>query len=207
MRGRTLGGALLLGLLGPLGCGGTSSGPSARDVAVAVRLVTLDPVSNTPVIILEEKEGSRRLPIWVGVAEAHSIAQRLEEVELPRPNTHDLAKRLVEGLNGAVERVTVTDLREGTYYAVIALRRDGKLVEIDSRPSDAIALALRMAAPVFVREPLFDTTPQLEAPDEPPGQPARAPGGAGIRSASPGVAPGIPTRIGGPLAPRPRSFA
>jgi len=207
MRARTLGCALVLGLLGPVACGGGSSAPPAGDVAVAVRLVTLDPVAHTPVIILEEKTGSRRLPIWIGVAEARSIAQRLEEVELPRPNTHDLAKRLVEGLDGAVERVTVTELRDGTYYAVIALRRNGELVEIDARPSDAIALALRMTAPVFVREPLFDLTPRIEEPDEPPGQEARAPQGTRIRPASAGAAPGIPTGIAAPAARSRRSPA
>jgi len=126
------------------------------DVAVDVEGVTFDPLSRTPVVVLEEHTGERRLPIWIGVAEARSIAQRLEEIEAPRPNTHDLAKRLLEGLDAAVERVTVTDLQEGIYYAVIELRAGGRTVQIDSRPSDAIALALRTAAPVFVREILLE---------------------------------------------------
>jgi bifunctional DNase/RNase len=149
--------------------------PQVSDVAVEVRQVAFDPVSQSPVVILEETEGDRQLPIWIGVAEAQSIAQRLEAVELPRPNTHDLAKRLVEGLKGAVERVTVTELREGTYYAVIALRTAGDDVDIDARPSDAIALALRMAAPVFVREPLFESAHEGGG-EEHPGQRTRAPG-------------------------------
>jgi bifunctional DNase/RNase len=127
-----------------------------HDVSVQVERVALDPVVNTPVIILGESAGSRQLPIWIGLAEARSIAQRLEDVKSPRPNTHDLASRLIEGLEGRVERVTVTALRDGTYYAVIQLERSGSIVEIDARPSDAIALALRTGAPVFVREPLFE---------------------------------------------------
>ena len=156
--------ALGFALLALAACGGAGDGPA--DVAVEVRFVTLDPVAQSPVIVLEERDGPRRLPIWIGLAEAQSIAQQLQEVEPPRPNTHDLAKRLVLGLEGAIERVTVTELREGTYYAVIALRANGKAVDVDSRPSDAIALALRMAAPVFVRAPLFDT--RDPEPGEPP---------------------------------------
>lgn len=146
---------LLILALCALACSG-SSAPPRDDVAVVVGMVTIDPMSKTPVVILEEQRGGRRLPIWIGVNEARAIAQRLEDVTPPRPNTHDLAKRLVEGLDGAVERVTVTELRESTYYAVIALRTGGARIEIDSRPSDAIALALRTAAPVFVREALFE---------------------------------------------------
>lgn len=135
-----------------------AGGPAPPDVGVQVARVAFDPLSNTPVIVLEESDGPRRILIWIGIAEARSIAQRLEAIDLPRPNSHDLAQRLVEGLDGDVERVTVTELRDSTYYAVIALRRDGQRVEIDARPSDAIALALRVAAPVFVREGLFEAT-------------------------------------------------
>lgn len=163
---RALALACLLAVASAPGCGGGS--PGSSDVPVDVERIALDPLSNTPVVVLEEHAGSRRLPIWIGIAEARSIAQRLEDVEAPRPNTHDLAKRLVEGLDAAVERVTVTDLQEGIYYAVIEVRTGGKIVEIDSRPSDAIALALRTAAPVFVREFLFeDAGGERFAPDAP----------------------------------------
>ncbi len=148
--------ATALALVSTLSCDGRA--PAASDVGVQVARVAFDPLSNTPVIILEESDGPRQLFIWIGVAEARSIAQRLEDIDLPRPNTHDLAQRLVEGLEGNVERVTVTELRDATFYAVIALRRAGRRVEIDARPSDAIALALRAAAPVFVREALFEAT-------------------------------------------------
>jgi len=155
------------------GCG---ESPDPGDVAVDVEVVTLDPLSRTPVVVLEEHAGERRLPIWIGVAEARSIAQRLEDLDAPRPNTHDLAKRLLEGLDAAVERVTVTDLQQGIYYAVIELRAGGRTVQIDSRPSDAIALALRTAAPVFVREILFESAEgdrfDPEAPEIPATDPA-----------------------------------
>jgi hypothetical protein len=173
-------------------CGGEGSVPAA-DVAVEVRFVALDPVARSPVIVLEERGGARRLPIWIGASEAQSIAQQLEAVEPPRPNTHDLAKRLVLGLEGAVERVTVTELREGTYYAVIALVGHGRRVEIDSRPSDAIALALRLAAPVFVREVLFEPTPLAPGQPAAPEERARAPSSAGSRAATAALGGGIPS--------------
>jgi bifunctional DNase/RNase len=189
MRIRALGCAVLA----LLACG-REDAPRDVDVAVDVRFVTLDPVSNSPVIVLEEHGGERRLPIWIGLPEAQSIAQHLEAVEPPRPNTHDLAKRLVQGLDGAIERVTVTELREGTYYAVIALRSNGKPVEIDARPSDAIALALRMAAPVFVRAPLFDARDLEPGEREAPGERTHAPAQpAGSRAATARLVPGIPT--------------
>ena len=133
--------------------------PSAKDqpreILVRVGSLGLDPVTETPVVILKEKAGERSLPIWIGVSEARSIATELEELEAPRPNTHDLAKRLLGSLEAPVERVVVTKLDEGIYYAVIELRNGEKQIEIDARPSDAIAIALRVEAPVFVREGLF----------------------------------------------------
>jgi hypothetical protein len=114
--------AVLLSLL-VAACGREATPSVASDVAVDVASVAFDPRAQSPVLILSERQGTRRLPIWIGVAEARSIAQRLDDVSLPRPNTHDLARRLVEGLDGVVQRVTVTDLRDGTYYAVIALQR------------------------------------------------------------------------------------
>lgn len=155
--------AMALALGSALAC--SAKTPSETDVGVKVAEVALDPLSNTPVIVLQEKGGPRRLLIWIGLAEAQSIAQQLARIDSPRPNTHDLAERLVEGLEGNVERVTVTDLRQGTYYAVIVLRQGGRRVEIDARPSDAIALALRAGAPVLVREDLLESPePEPEAP-------------------------------------------
>ncbi|HSJ96560.1 MAG TPA: bifunctional nuclease family protein [Myxococcota bacterium] len=128
--------------------------PRVEDVAVEVASIAVDP-SGTPVVLLEDIDGERSLPIWIGLAEAHSIAAEMEHRRPPRPNTHDLAKRLIDDLEGALDRVVVTELREGTYYAVIFLSTRGRRIEVDARPSDAIALALRCGAPLFVREALF----------------------------------------------------
>ena len=144
--------ALLLG--GP-GCepGGDATAPG---VEVRVEGVAVDERSSSPVVILEELGGTRKLPIWIGYAEASSIASQLEAVAAPRPNTHDLAKRLIDGLDGTVSRVIVSDLAGGVYYARIVLARNGRSVEVDARPSDAIALALRFEAPLFVNESHFE---------------------------------------------------
>lgn len=150
--------SLLSVLLWTAACGEarTDEAHAATDqVAVRVGAVALDRDTRTPVVILEELAGPRRLPIWIGHAEAASIDDRLREERAIRPNSHDLAKRLVEGLGGEVVRVVVTDLVGGIYYARIVLRSAGRTVEIDARPSDAIAIALRTEAPLFVTEPLF----------------------------------------------------
>jgi bifunctional DNase/RNase len=137
-----------------------------HEIAVRVERVGLD-AHDLPVVLLEEKDGSRWLAIWIGSAEAQSIAMSMEDVASPRPNTHDLARNVIAGLHGEVERVVVTDLRGGTYYATLAIRADDRRVEIDSRPSDAIAIALRTGAPIFVRDHLFE---HAELPGAPPEQ-------------------------------------
>jgi hypothetical protein len=140
--------------------GGSDPGSGEPEVQVRVERVGLD-ANDLPVVLLEEHGGERALPIWIGPSEARSIALEIEHFESPRPNTHDLAQRVIDGLRGAVERVVVTDLRAGTYYATLTLRADGRRVEIDSRPSDAIAIALRTGAPIFVRTRLFETSSRL----------------------------------------------
>jgi len=136
-----------------------SPGPEPDpEVAVRVEAVALDPRSNSPVLVLEELEGPRRLPIWIGMSEARSIASVLEDQRQPRPNTHDLAKRLIDQLEGRVERVVVTRLTEDIYYALIVVNAQGRIVEVDARPSDAIAIGLRYDAPLFVREAVFEST-------------------------------------------------
>jgi bifunctional DNase/RNase len=131
--------------------------------------VTLDRVAiddhDSPVIVLEEEGGPRWLPIWIGLAEAHSIALEMEQRRLPRPNTHDLARSVIREMKGRVARVVVTELRGGTYYAILNLDVGGEQVEVDARPSDAIAIALRDGAPIFVRESLFD---EVDASDDGP---------------------------------------
>ncbi len=118
-------------------------------IEMQVSGLTIDPVNNAPIVVLREKEGERILPIWIGVIEASSIAFELEQVKLARPMTHDLLRGTIESLGGRVERVSVVDLRENTYYALISITREGHTIEIDARPSDAIALALRAKAPIL----------------------------------------------------------
>ena len=121
-------------------------------VAVEVERVTLDTSSNRFVVILKDSTYKRWLPIVVGPAEAQAIALQLEKIAPPRPMTHDLIKQLLESMEVGIARVVVTDLKENTYYAIIDIRRNGTQHQVDARPSDAIALALRMQAPIFVEE-------------------------------------------------------
>jgi len=118
-------------------------------VEMKVRRVVVDPYSKTPVVILESAKEQKSLPIWIGGEEATSIALELEKVAAPRPNTHDLIRNILNGVGAVVQRITITDLRNDVYYASIALRLRGQDYQIDSRPSDAIAVALRMKAPIY----------------------------------------------------------
>jgi uncharacterized protein len=118
-------------------------------VEMVVAGLTIDPVNNAPIVILREKQSDRVLPIWIGVIEASAIAFELEKVKLTRPMAHDLMKSAVQKLGGTVERVAVVDLRDNTYYAIVVLAQHGKTMELDARPSDAVALALRTGAPIF----------------------------------------------------------
>ena len=111
-----------------------------------------DPMTQMPVVVLVEKEGQRRLPIWIGTNEANAIQLQLEQVETPRPMTHDLLKSVIDDLGGVVERVVVCELKENTFYATIDIRSGEGVRTIDSRPSDAIALATRTGARIFVEE-------------------------------------------------------
>lgn len=126
-----------------------SSSAQIETVKVKVKRLLLDPSSKTPVVVLESLKEKKFIPIWIGKAEATSIAMELEHVKIPRPNTHDLIGNIVKGLGASLDRVTITDLKSNTYYAVITLNLKGKKFDIDSRPSDAIAVALRQGAPIF----------------------------------------------------------
>ncbi len=123
---------------------------------VIVKALMVDPVSNIPVVILKQISGGRLLPIWLGTFEANAIAMRLENLAVPRPMTHDLLHSLVERIGARVTRVVVSDLRESTFYAEICLSRESGETTVDARPSDAIALALRAGAPIFVADTVFD---------------------------------------------------
>jgi len=126
------------------------------EIEMTIKGLMIDPITNMPIIILRDGEGQRMLPIWVGVFEANAIALQLESVQTPRPMTHDLMKNLLEEMGAAIERVVVCDLRENTFYATIYLRTAQRTIAVDSRPSDAIALALRTQSPILVEESVID---------------------------------------------------
>ncbi len=135
-------------------------------VRMTVRGIALDPITNMPIIILKDTEEKKALPIWVGIFEANAIALELEKVSTPRPMTHDLIKNILEGLGISVRQVVVNDLKDNTFFAVIELNDKGNVVNIDSRPSDAIALALRVNAPIFVSEKVVAQARSTEVTEE-----------------------------------------
>src|SRR3990167_2176909 len=128
------------------------------EIEVKIRGLMMDPVTNMPIVILKDVNGNAVLPIWVGVYEANAIALEIEKVTPPRPMTHDLIKNLLLGLNTTVRKVVVTDLRDETYYALIWVEQDGQVISIDSRPSDALAVALRLDCPIFVEEEVLKSS-------------------------------------------------
>jgi len=130
------------------------------EVEMKIRGLMLDPVTNMPIVILKDIGSETVLPIWVGIYEANAIALEIEKVATPRPMTHDLIKNVLVGLDTAVHKVVVTELRDDTFYAVIWVEREGHVVSIDSRPSDALALALRVDCPIFVDDEVLKNSKQ-----------------------------------------------
>jgi bifunctional DNase/RNase len=135
-------------------------------IEMTIKGLMIDPITNMPIIILRDQEGQRVLPIWVGVFEANAIALQIENVQTPRPMTHDLLKNILEDLSAHVERIVVSDLKENTFYALIHLRTDGHVLAVDARPSDAIALALRTHSPIFVEESVIQSARSVESAKE-----------------------------------------
>jgi bifunctional DNase/RNase len=125
-------------------------------IEMTIKGLMVDPITNMPIIILRDKDGQRVLPIWVGVFEANAIALQIENVTTPRPMTHDLLRNVIQDLRARIDKIVVSDLKENTFYALIYLTVNGDVVAIDARPSDAIALALRARAPIFVEERVID---------------------------------------------------
>jgi bifunctional DNase/RNase len=130
------------------------------EVEMKIRGLMMDPVTNTPIVILKDSSSDTVLPIWVGIYEANAIALEIEKVSTPRPMTHDLIKNVLTGLDAHVHKVVVTELREDTFFAVIWMEREGRIVSVDSRPSDALALALRVDCPIFVEDDVLKTSKQ-----------------------------------------------
>ncbi|MDQ5859202.1 MAG: bifunctional nuclease family protein [Acidobacteriota bacterium] len=125
-------------------------------VKMEIKGLLMDPVSNMPVVVLRDAENGVFLPIWVGIFEANAIAIQIEKIATPRPMTHDLLKNLLGELDATVERIVINDLRDNTFFARIHLLRGGTRWDVDSRPSDAIALALRVDAEIFVEEDVLE---------------------------------------------------
>ena len=128
------------------------------EVEMKIRGLMMDPVTNMPIVVLKDVGGSSVLPIWVGIYEANAIALEIEKVSTPRPMTHDLIRTLLHGLETGMRKVVVSELKDDTFYAVIWLDRDGELISVDSRPSDALALALRLDCPIYVEEGVLKST-------------------------------------------------
>jgi len=136
-------------------------------IEMTIKGLMVDPITNSPIVILRDKEGQRVLPIWVGIFEANAIALQIENISTPRPMTHDLLRNVIQDLKAAVTKVVVCDLQENTFYALIYLSLHGETVAIDARPSDAIALALRTRAPIYVEETVLDNAKTLDfAPEK-----------------------------------------
>ena len=128
------------------------------EVEMKIRGLMMDPVTNMPIVVLRDINGNTILPIWVGIYEANAIALEIEKVSTPRPMTHDLIKTLLLGLGTGIRKVVVSELKDDTFYAVIWLDKEGELISVDSRPSDALALALRLDCPIFVDDSVLKSS-------------------------------------------------
>lgn len=155
-------------------------------IEVKVQSLGLDRSSNTPVVILQEEDGTRVLPIWIGPGEASAIAMELAGMKFSRPLTHDLFASVITGLGGALQRVMITKVVDNTYFAELIIQRNSELISVDARPSDSIAIALRMSAAIFTTEDLLENT-SIEISDasehdfvEEPGQEKPPEGAAGL---------------------------
>jgi hypothetical protein len=135
-------------------------------VEMSIKGLMVDPITNMPIIILKDAAGQKVLPIWVGVFEANAIALQIENIQTPRPMTHDLLRNIIQDLQASVDRIVVCDLKENTFYALIHLRTPVGMVAIDARPSDAIALALRTRAPILVDEKVIDNAKTIDLTNE-----------------------------------------
>ncbi len=136
-------------------------------IEMTIKGLMVDPITNLPIIILRDKDGQRVLPIWVGVFEANAIALQIENVTTPRPMTHDLLRNVIHDLKAEIRKIVVSDLKENTFYALIHLEINGEPLAVDARPSDAIALALRARAPIYVEDRVIDNAKTIDfTPDK-----------------------------------------
>ncbi len=135
-------------------------------IQMSVGGLTLDPVTKTPIVILKDTDNKLNLPIWIGLLEATAMATEIEGIKMARPMTHDLLKNILSEVGCSVESVQITELKENTYYALVNLKLAGKEVVIDSRPSDAIALALRTKSPIYVAKEVLEASSVLQQNEE-----------------------------------------
>jgi len=135
------------------------------EIEMKIKGLVVDPISKMPIVVLEDLKSERILPIWIGVFEANAIALKIENISTPRPMTHDLLKNFMDKLGISIEKVVVTDVRDNTFYAMIHCRHNNKVITIDSRPSDAIALSLRVDVPIFVEEEVVKKAHSLKLED------------------------------------------
>ena len=135
-------------------------------IEMNIKGLVVDLVTSMPIVILRDKDGGRVLPIWVGIFEANAIALQIENISTPRPMTHDLLRNVIQDLKASVQKVVVCDLQENTFYALIYLAMNGDTLAIDARPSDAIALALRTRAPIFVEDSVIDNAKTVDFSSE-----------------------------------------
>jgi hypothetical protein len=133
------------------------------EVEMKIRGLMMDPVTNMPIVVLKDIDGNSILPIWVGIYEANAIALEIEKVSTPRPMTHDLIKTLLVGLGTGIRKVVVSELKDDTFFAVIWLDKEGELISVDSRPSDALALALRLDCPIYVDDSVLKNSKSSNA--------------------------------------------
>ena len=135
-------------------------------IEMTIKLM-VDPITNLPIILLRDRDGQRVLPIWVGASEANAIALQIENITTPRPMTHDLLRNVIHDLKAEIRKIVVSDLKDNTFYALIHLEVNGEALAVDARPSDAIALALRARAPIFVEDRVIDNAKTNDfAPDK-----------------------------------------
>ena len=132
------------------------------EIEVKIKGLMIDPISNLPIVILKQVDSDNVLPIWVGIFEANAIALQVENINTPRPMTHDLVKSLLETLHAKVEKIVITDLKESTFYALLHIEMQGVTLHVDSRPSDAIAIALRTGSPIFVEEKVLEQAKKID---------------------------------------------
>jgi len=132
------------------------------EIEMTIKGLMIDPITNMPIVILKDKAGNRILPIWVGIFEANAIALQIENISTPRPMTHDLLKNVLGDLEANVQKIVVCELKDNTFYAMIYVDREGKIIAIDSRPSDAIALALRTKSPIYVEESVVESAKGMD---------------------------------------------